>query len=89
MTPHVDMELTTLISIAIAAALAWPQAPEGANQRIVLLPSADGSPSAVVVQSADGEQLINKPYTGLEVTRYGATQKVPLSERAVRERYTP
>ncbi len=81
------MELTTLISIAIAAALAWAQAPEVANQRIVLLPSADGSPSAVVVQGRDGERLLDKAYASLEVLRSGDTQQIGLSESLVREYY--
>jgi outer membrane protein OmpA-like peptidoglycan-associated protein len=81
------MELTTLISIAIAAVLAWPQPQDVAQQRIVLLPSADGSPSAVVVRGADGERLVNKPYASLEVMRSGTTKEVSLSESEVKERY--
>ncbi len=30
--------------------------------RVVLLPQADGKPSAVVVRSKDGEELLSKPY---------------------------
>jgi outer membrane protein OmpA-like peptidoglycan-associated protein len=80
------MELTGLITLAIAAALAWPR-PEVAQQRIVLLPSADGSPSAVVVQGADGERLLNTPYAGLDVMAAGTTKDVTLTEADVRARY--
>lgn len=81
------MELTTLISIAFAAALAWPQAPEVARQRIVLLPSTDGSPSAVIVQGSGAERLLDKAYASLQVMRSGVTHEVGLSESAVREHY--
>lgn len=80
------MELTGLITLAIAAALAWPRA-EVPRQRIVLLPSADGSPSAVVVKGADGERLLNTPYAGLEVMPAGTTQAITLTEAEVRTRY--
>lgn len=80
------MELTGLITLAMAAALAWPRA-EVPQQRIVLLPSADGSPSAVVVKGADGERLLNTPYAGLEVMPAGTTQAVILTEAEVRARY--
>lgn len=80
------MELTGLITLALAAALAWPRA-EVPQQRIVLLPSADGSPSAVVVKGADGERLLNTPYAGLDVMPAGTTQAVTLTEAEVRARY--
>lgn len=80
------MELTGLFTLAIAAALAWPRA-EVPQQRIVLLPSADGSPSAVVVKGADGERLLNTPFAGLEVMASGSTQVVTLPEAEVRARY--
>lgn len=81
------MELITLVSIATAAVLAWPAA-QMPHQRIILLPSANGAPSAVVVKGADGERLLNKPYASLDVMPNGTTQKVSLSESDVRARYT-
>lgn len=80
------MELITLISIAAATALAWPQN-NMANQKIILLPSADGSSSAVVVKAADGERLLNKPYASLDILPNGATKEVSLSKSDVRARY--
>jgi OOP family OmpA-OmpF porin len=80
------MELTGLFTLAIAAALAWPRA-EVPRQRIVLLPSADGSPSAVVVKGADGERLLNTPFAGLEVMANGSIQTVALTEAEVRTWY--
>lgn len=81
------MELTTLISIAIAAALAGAPPEEVAEQRIVLLPSANGSASAVVVQGTNGERLLDQPYASLEVMRSGTTREVAMSQAAVKERY--
>ncbi len=80
------MELTGLIALALAAALAWPQA-QVAQQRIILLPSADGSASAVVVRGADGERLLNSPFASLDVMAKGTTQEVQLNEADVRTRY--
>ena len=34
------------------------------TERVVLLPSADGRPSAVVVRDAKGEVLLDRPYAG-------------------------
>ena len=39
--------------------------------RVVLLPNADGSSSAVVVKTAAGEKLINKPYDAVNVDNKG------------------
>lgn len=80
------MELTGLIALAISAALVWPRT-EVAQQRIVLLPSADGSPSAVVVNGRDGERLLSTPYAGLEVMASGSTQERTFTETDVRARY--
>lgn len=81
------MELITLISIAIVTALAWPPT-EMANQRIILLPSANGSASAVVIKGAGGEHWLNKPYARLDVMPNGTTKEASLSEADVRARYT-
>jgi outer membrane protein OmpA-like peptidoglycan-associated protein len=80
------MELTGLIALAITAALVWPRT-EMVQQRIVLLPSADGARSAVVVKSPDGERLLNTPYAGLEVMASGLTQELTLTETDVSARY--
>jgi OOP family OmpA-OmpF porin len=81
------MELITLVSIATAAMLAWPTT-EMTNQRIILLPSANGSPSAVVVRGADGERLLDKSYASLNVMPNGTTKEVSLAESDVRARYS-
>lgn len=83
------MELTALISIAIVAAVARAPSPDAVEQQIVLLPSAHGSSGAVVVQSPDGERLLDQPYAGLDVKRSGSTTEVRWSASAVAERYGP
>lgn len=50
--------LTTCIAF-VAIFLAGCAAP---GTRVVLLPQADGSPSAVVVRTKGGEQLVSQPY---------------------------
>jgi OOP family OmpA-OmpF porin len=61
--------------------------PEKITERIILLPSADGAGSAVVVKSAKGDRLVDQAYASLEVTPSGAFTNVALSESQVRDRY--
>ncbi len=56
------------------------------SERVVLLPSADGQPAAVVVRDTAGEQLLDKPYTGT-VRRFGTNSPVESSAEEVRERF--
>lgn len=81
------MEWITLFSIAIAATLAWSPAPDAVEQRIVLLPSASGSSGAVVVQSKDGESVLDQAYAGLDVRRSGSMARVRWSASALNDRY--
>ena len=55
--------------------------------RIVLLPNADGSPSAVMLKTAGGERLINKPYEAASVNPDGAIIPRKESPESVRARY--
>lgn len=74
-----------LLVIAAIAVIAWlnqpapqpepapvPQVRQLAPDRVVLLPDADGTTGAVVVRSATGERLVDKPYVSAEVSRDGA-----------------
>ena len=47
------------LAVAITALLAACAAP---GTRVVLLPQADGKPSAVAVRVKDGEEILSKPY---------------------------
>ena len=48
--------------LAIALVTAMLAACSTPGTRVVLLPQADGVPSAVVVRAKDGEEIISKPY---------------------------
>lgn len=55
--------------------------------RIVLLPNADGSPSAVILKTATGEQVIDQPYEAASVSRDGVITPRKESPESVRARY--
>lgn len=56
------------------------------SERVVLLPSADGHHSAVVVRDSAGEQLIQTPYTGT-IRRFGSNTPVETSAEEVKARF--
>lgn len=56
------------------------------SERVVLLPSADGRPSAVVLRDARGELVLNQPYAGA-VRRIGSTRAYVSSAAEVEERF--
>ncbi|MBT2334306.1 OmpA family protein [Variovorax paradoxus] len=47
------------VAVLVAALLAACSTP---GTRVVLLPQADGSPSAVTVRAKDGEEVLSRPY---------------------------
>jgi OOP family OmpA-OmpF porin len=55
--------------------------------KIILLPDPEGKVGAVIVHSATGEQTINKPYAGVDVTSSGAIETTMDSQAAVQTRY--
>ena len=55
--------------------------------RIVLLPNADGSPSAVIVKTATGERVIDQPYEAVDVSQNGAITQSKETSESVRARY--
>ncbi|MDQ0072998.1 outer membrane protein OmpA-like peptidoglycan-associated protein [Variovorax boronicumulans] len=56
MSPRPLLLLSTALVTALLAACSTP------GTRVVLLPQADGKPSAVVVRAKDGEEVLSKPY---------------------------
>ena len=56
MSRHPLLLLSTALITALLAACSTP------GTRVVLLPQADGKPSAVVVRAKDGEEVLSKPY---------------------------
>lgn len=59
-----------------------------ASERIVLLPSADGSPGAVVVRDKQGEVRLDQPYAGLKRS-LDANRPYQSSSTEVAERFGP
>jgi OmpA-OmpF porin, OOP family len=55
--------------------------------RVTLLPQADGSPSAVIVEGAAGTQRLDQPYAVAEVERNGAVQRNATSAEAVMAKF--
>lgn len=58
------------------------------SERIVLLPSADGRPSAVVVRDKNGEVRLDQPYAGLKRS-LDANRAYQSSPAEVAERFGP
>ena len=61
-------------------------APPPAN-RVVLLPGADGQAGAVVIKSAGGETVLDRPYAAVEVSGKGVVAMVDEDAAGVRKRY--
>ncbi|WP_372659256.1 OmpA family protein [Hydrogenophaga sp.] len=72
---------------ALSALLVWILAGCAPATRVTLLPQADGSSSAVVVETSRGSQLINQPYQTAEVSRRGTLSTDQTSAEKVREQF--
>ena len=57
-----------------------------ASERVILLPSADGRPSGVVVRDKSGEILLDQPYAAT-VRRSGSVSGYQSSPEEVKERF--
>lgn len=58
-----------------------------ARERVVLLPNQDGTPSAVVVKTAKGETVIDKPFQAAGIADGGAIYAKADDPAEVRQRY--
>lgn len=56
------------------------------SERVILLPSADGRPSAVVVRDAQGEHLLDQPYAA-SARRLGENKTYQSTPAEVQERF--
>lgn len=54
--------LPVLILLALGGCATPPPPPPATGTRVILLPQADGTPSAVIVTSKTGEQRLSQPY---------------------------
>ena len=70
-------------AVALVAYLLTPPPPD----RIVLLPSADGKPTALVLKSAQGEAVLDRPYAAADVSSTGAITSAQSSSEEVRARF--
>lgn len=71
--------------VCLVAALT--QHDSGPRERITLLPSQDGRPSAVIVTSARGETVLDQPYQSAAVDRAAALTAQASSAAEVSGRY--
>jgi OmpA-OmpF porin, OOP family len=55
--------------------------------RVTLLPQADGSPSAVIVEGAAGTQQLDRPYAVADVERNGTVQRSATTAEAVQTKF--
>jgi outer membrane protein OmpA-like peptidoglycan-associated protein len=55
--------------------------------RIILLPNADGSPSALIVKTASGERIIDHPYQAASISKNGTFTRGEETPESVRARY--
>ena len=55
--------------------------------RVILLPNSDGSPSAVVLKTANGTEVIDKPYEGACVNHDGAISQLAETSATVSANY--
>lgn len=58
-----------------------------ASDRVVLLPNADGSRSAVVLKTATGEQVLDQPYEGASISSGGRVTANRETAGSVQSRY--
>jgi len=73
--PTISLMLAALLSLAGCA-----------SERVVLLPSADGRASAVVIRDTRGEIVLDKPYAGAK-RRLDANKAYQSSPEEVKERF--
>ncbi|HSV53386.1 MAG TPA: OmpA family protein [Burkholderiaceae bacterium] len=79
-----------LAVLPLAALLAFIIAQNNATtgqERVVLLPDADGKTGAVVVKTAREERLLNTPYATILIDKRGAITNQDDAQAALRERY--
>ncbi len=76
------------LAIFLAGCAAPPPPPKDrVVDRIVLLPEADGRPSALVVKSAQGETTLDRPYAAADVSSKGAITPGQSDTEEVRVRF--
>jgi outer membrane protein OmpA-like peptidoglycan-associated protein len=72
---------------ALIAAFGEDKPPPRAQERIVLLPDADGGAGAVTVITPGGETVLDQAYAAADVFAHGAVARVAESAASVQERF--
>jgi OOP family OmpA-OmpF porin len=76
-----------LVSAAACVTLAWLAGCSTPPDKIILLPDPEGNVGAVVVHSANREQIIDKAYAGVDVAQSGTMETTMDSQSSVQARY--
>ncbi len=75
------------LSGAVLAALVVLSGCSSTPDKITLLPDPDGSVGTVIVRSGSETQVIDKPYTRVDVVKGGAIEQTADSQSGVQARY--
>ena len=76
-----------LLSLVLCACVSAPGPATVSRDRVVLLPSADGRASALVVKQGEHEALLDVPYASAAAGPDGALEVAPASAAAIREQF--
>lgn len=85
-TARTALPPTALVALALLAGCAAPPAPVVTRDRVILLPQADGSPSAVEVIAGGQRLLLDRPFASAEL-RNGSLAAAQTDAEAVRKTY--
>jgi outer membrane protein OmpA-like peptidoglycan-associated protein len=76
-----------IISAIVALTGKEEKVAEAPREHIVLIPGADGRTGAVVIRGAGGETLLDRPYTGADVSASGTVTPRESDAAKVRQRF--
>ena len=77
-----------VVLVLAAAVFFWISQREAPKDRIVLLPEADGKPSALIIKSARGNAMLDRPYAAANVGGKGSITLKDSSDKEVSKRYS-
>jgi outer membrane protein OmpA-like peptidoglycan-associated protein len=75
------------VLVALTGKEEKPPVAEAPGTRVVLIPGADGETGAVVVRSAGGETVLDRPYAAADVGSKGTVALLEQDTASVRERF--